>query len=332
MTIDAKRTVKPAIWLTWERQRRNKSMATKVGATLHELEYKGSALARYWNLGWKTIGIVVRTKPGAIYFQNPSLVLSLLVTTLKFLRLTRARTIGDFHNAGVFPPVAQFLVPWMVRTNDLTLVSNKNLQSTVTAMGGKCVAVPDPLPEIHAAVAVAGTSRQADQFEVFFICSWAPDEPIANVLRAAEILASRGRGISISISGRSKLHAVGWDRAVPDNVELTGFLSEADFDRRLTNCDAILDLTTRADCMVCGAYEAVSVGIPMILSDNEPTKAYFNKGALFTDNSAEDIASAILKLRENHPRLQAEVANLKTDILEREGAIFGLLTTLSGQR
>lgn len=330
MTLDTTTTAKPSIWLTWERQRRNRSMANKVGATLYELEYKGGTIARYWHLGWKTIGIVMRTKPQAIYFQNPSLVLSLLITTLKFLSLTRARTIGDFHNAGVFPPVARFLVPWMVRTNNLTIVSNKNLQSTVTLMGGKCIAVPDPLPEIH--FPSTDKSQKTGRFEVFFVCSWAPDEPIANVLRAAELLAVRDPSVVISISGRPKLQAAGWESPVPGNVQLTGFLSETEFDGQLANCDAILDLTTRADCMVCGAYEAVSVSVPMILSDNEPTKAYFNRGALFTDNSAEDIASAITRLKEEHARLRREVADLKAEVLERESAIFRLLSTMAGQR
>ena len=32
-----------AVWITWERQRRNRSMAASVGAVLHELEYKGNS-------------------------------------------------------------------------------------------------------------------------------------------------------------------------------------------------------------------------------------------------------------------------------------------------
>src|SRR4051794_2850741 len=113
-----------AIWITWERQRRNRSMAACVGATLHELEYKGNALARYWALGCKTIGIIRRSRADVVYYQNPSLVLATLVATLKFLRITRARIVGDFHNAGVFPPAARFLVPWIVRNSDLIIVSN----------------------------------------------------------------------------------------------------------------------------------------------------------------------------------------------------------------
>lgn len=317
-----------AVWITWEKQRRNKSMAAAVGASLHELEYKGNALARYWVLGRKTVRIVRQAQPDVIFFQNPSLVLAALVTLLKVLSITRARTVGDFHNAGVYPPVAQFLVPWMVRNSDLTIVSNRNLESAITAFGGKAIAIPDPIPhmdEAHIRNPSAGSSR----FDVFFICSWAPDEPIANVLHAAQILENDHADIVIAITGRPKLERAGWEGPVPRNVNLTGFLSDHEFEQRLASSSAVLDLTTRPDCMVCGAYEAVSAQVPMIVSDNGPTRAYFHKGALYTDNSAQSIAQLILEMKDRHPQLSAEIIELKRELLETEKAALQSLKQLT---
>lgn len=317
-----------ALWLTWERQRRNRSMAKRVGASLHELEYRGGTLTRYAVLSWRSIGIIRRERPKVIYFQNPSIVLCFLISTLKFLGLVRARTVGDFHNAGVHPPVAGFLVPWMVRTNDLTIVSNDNLRQVIEKMGGQAMAIPDPLPEMHA------TDRTPTQgfFDVFFVCSWASDEPIVEVMRAATLLEKSHPDVRIAISGRPKLERVGWQGPVPSNVELTGFLSEADFDARLGSCHAILDLTTRDDCMVCGAYEATSVGVPMILSDNPPTRGYFDGGALFTDNSAADIARQIACMRQQHDALKAAVASLRDRLQKREAQAFAHLSAAIDQR
>jgi glycosyltransferase involved in cell wall biosynthesis len=151
-----------------------------------------------------------------------------------------------------------------------------------------------------------------------FICSWAPDEPIVEVLEAARIIAQRQPGIVISITGRPKLEKVGWNEPVPENVRLTGFLSEHEFEGRVLAARVVLDLTTRADCMVCGAYEAASAGVPMVLSDNPPTRAYFRKGALFTDNSAASIAAEILRAHESHARLSVDVAELKIELLREE--------------
>jgi len=302
------------IWITWEIQRRNRSLARSVGATLHELTYRGNALARYLVLGIRTLRIIRRDKPEVVFFQNPSIVLAFLIATLRFFRIVRARTVGDFHNGGVFPPVGGFLIPWIVRNTSLVILSNRNLESAITVHGGRCISIPDPLPHIEP----AAIARADDRFDVLFICSWAADEPIVEVLRAAQILEKKDPGVRVGITGRPKLAKVGWNDPVPRNVELTGFLAEADFDRRLASADAILDLTTRADCMVCGAYEAVSAGVPSVLSDNEPTRAYFTKGVLFTDNTAADIADRLLEIKGSHERLKSEVTELKADLLAQE--------------
>ena len=313
-----------AIWFTWEKQRRNRSMATAVGARLEELDSKGGTLARYWALGRRTFGIVRREKPAIVYFQNPSIVLATLIVSMKVLRLTRATIVGDYHNAGVYPPVARFLVPWLVRHADLTIVSNQNLATVVESMGGRALPMPDPIPALE----TASHRPAADSFDVLFVCSWADDEPITEVLRAAQSLLETEPNLNLAITGRPKLEKIGWRDPVPANVKLTGFLSEHDFDHRLTHADAILDLTTRADCMVCGAYEATAAQVPMILSDNPPTREYFDKGALFTDNSANSIAALIREMRADHARLQREVIENKRHILQREQDAFARLQAL----
>jgi hypothetical protein len=239
---------------------------------------------------------------------------------MKSLRLTRARLVGDFHNAGVNPPAARWLVPWIVRRSELVIVSNRNLEKPIEAHGGRAMSIPDPIP--HFDVAAAPSSGA---FEVFFICSWASDEPIVEVLKAARIVAERAPGIVIAITGRPKLERVGWTEPVPANVHLTGFLSDHDFERRLLGASVVLDLTTRDDCMVCGAYEATSAEVPMVLSDNAPTRAYFRKGALFTDNSAASIAREILDAHARHAELRLEVSALKRELLVDEKAKLGEL-------
>ena len=328
----------PAIWLTWEVQRRNRSLAKAVGATLHEMLYSGNAVARYCVLMLRTFRVVRRARPAVIYYQNPSLILSTLLATLKFLRLTRARLIGDFHNAGVNPPVARFLVPWIVRHSDLIIVSNRNLEPEIVALGGRCLSLPDPIPNLEGAHLEGahlevgpGAASNAEPFEVFFICSWASDEPIVEVLRAAEIIAARRPDMVMSITGRPKLAKVGWTDPVPGNVRLTGFLAEPEFERRLLAAAVVLDLTTRADCMVCGAYEAVSAEVPMVLSDNQPTRDYFRKGALFTDNTAASIADELIRARERHAQLRAEVISLKSELLAEEQVALQRLLEFSRQ-
>lgn len=314
-----------AIWITWERQRRNRSMAAATKSDLHELQYKGNPILRYCILAWRTARLVFKERPDAIFFQNPSIVLATLIAALKFLRLTRARTVGDFHNAGVFPPHGRFLLPFIIRHTNVVIVSNNNLATEITSRGGRCVPMPDPIPQMHHSADPARTPRE--QFDVLFICSWAPDEPITAVLEAAKILENQATA-RVSITGRPQLQASGWTDPLPRNVELTGFLTDAQFEERLANASLVLDLTTRADCMVCGAYEAVSAGVPMILSDNEPTRTYFRLGALYTDNSAADIARLISRAMSIHSELLEGVRQLRVELVEKDAQALNRLSQL----
>ena len=148
------------------------------------------------------------------------------------------------------------------------------------------------------------------------------------MLRAAQIVGAIDRTIKVSVTGRPRLERAGWTGNVPDNVSLTGFLDEPEFERRLAASSAVLDLTTRADCMVCGAYEAVAVQVPVILSDNEPTRRYFHQGAVFTDNSAESIANCILTAKADLQRLSREISALKSELTEHDAAALQTLRAL----
>jgi hypothetical protein len=310
-----------AIWITWEIQRRNRSLSRAVGARLHELNLSGSRASRYLKLIPRTFALVRRERPDVVYYQNPSIVLAALLAAMKLLRLTRARLVGDYHNAGVNPPAsARWLVPFVVRRSDLVIVSNRNLEKPIEALGGRAMSIPDPIPEFDVAA-----PPPSDTFEVFFVCSWASDEPIVEVLKAAHIVGQAAPGVVIAITGRPRLERVGWTDPVPANVRLTGFLSEHDFERRLLGASVVLDLTTRDDCMVCGAYEATSAEVPMVLSNNAPTRDYFRKGALFTDNTAASIAHEILDAHARHAELKDAVRTLKRELLVEEKAKYAEL-------
>lgn len=311
-----------AIWITWERQRRNATMAAAVGAQLHELGCAGNRLSRYLRLGVRTALLIARRRPDVVYYQNPSLALALLVVVLRRFIFTRMKVIGDFHNAGVYPPFGRGITPWLVRSSDLVIVTNDNLARVIRAWGGAPVAIPDPIPTLEGGAAVAVGAPGA--CELLFICSWAEDEPIANVLAAARLIATRRPQVRIRITGRPRPRMLG-AAAVPDNVTLTGFLPESDFVAALRAADGVMVLTTRDDCMVCGAYEGVAAEKPLILSGNAAMRGYFTQGALFTDNSVASIVDCVLHWADGRAELAAQVAGLRREMAEREGRAVGEL-------
>ena len=73
----------------------------------------------------------------------------------------------------------------------------------------------------------------------------------------------------------------------------------------------VCDLTLKPDCLVCGAYEALAVGKPMVLSDNPPTRETFGTAAVLTGDDPEAIAAALRGAIADRERLEAGARELQ---------------------
>lgn len=298
-----------AIWITWERQRRNLSMSALLEAKYFELTYSGSRIIRYFYLGMQTWNIIRRERPDVVYYQNPSIVLACLTTLIHLVCRGNFKLVGDYHNAGIYPPLGissiKYLVKFLCRRADLILVSNDILVDVLESWGCTAMAFPDPLPRLQKQK--VHSKPPPIKHQVLFICSWAEDEPIEQVIQAANSLSRA----EILITGRPNHKRYPIAQSSNPNITLTGYLSEQEFDTLLHTCNLVIDLTTRDDCMVCGAYEGIAAGKPLILSNNPPTKAYFSQGALFCDNTAGDIAQKIEQACKNLSALTSDAEDLR---------------------
>lgn len=308
-----------AVWITWETQRRNGSMARAVGAEFFELTSKKSRLRRYLELSLKTLKILKRSKPAVVYYQNPSIVLGLLITVARPFFFRNAKIVGDYHNAGVSPPKnLQAVSRWIAKQSDVVIVTNEALASTIRQWAAQPIVFPDPLPHFDESSTRTPSPAALDEFIFLFICSWAEDEPIANVVNAAIAIKDRMPRAKVHITGRPKWEKYLGQTPQPDNVNLTGFLSEEDFHSALRSADVIIDLTTRDNCMVCGAYEGVAAEKPLILSNNPATCEYFSQGTVFTNNSTESISECLMSSKANYETMRREIKELRYEIEERE--------------
>lgn len=296
------------VWITWEIQRRNRSLSRALGASLSELVFRGGRLLRYPVLICRTASVISRSRPSILFVQNPSMVLALFAVCTR--RLFGSPVVVDAHNAGVFPfegrrPWAQRITRHILRKADLTIVTNASLAAHVEAAGGRPFALPDPLPDIPE---VRKPAPLKGRRNVLFICTWAADEPYLEVLKAAALLPP---DVFVYITGNPKGREKGFTHLLGPNVVLTGFLPEEDYLGLFQAADAVVDLTTREDCLVCGAYEAVSMEKPMVLSGTRALRGYFSGGAVFTDNSAEDLAARIMEAVDGAEALKDGARGLK---------------------
>ncbi len=252
--------------------------------------------------------MLLKERPGLVCCQNPSIVLSFFLVTIK--RAAGFSVCVDAHNAGLFPaegrsPHLMRLSAYIQKHSDLTLVTNRDLHEQVKRNQGRPFILQDRIPDIPRTPPAALKGRH----NILFICSYAEDEPYHLVFDAARMLDS---DVHIYVTGNYYKKNID-PGLLPANVSLTGYIPEARYVEMLNSVDATIDLTEREGCLVCGAYETVSVEKPQILSDTRALRRYFNKGAVYTPHTAEGIRDSIRALLRDRERLVQEVRELKAE-------------------
>lgn len=297
--------------VTWFDHRRTRELCSGLDIELAVLVTRRRGALRYLQLTMRTLAKLVQRRPQVLLVQNPSLVLSALAVLLR--GLFGYRLIVDAHNEAIAPyenPQASIktLSRWVVRRADLTIVTNRQLAQLVTDQGGRPFVLPDRIP-----TPAPGAARTLGaSFAVVLIATFARDEPIGAIFDALA-----GADLQLYVTGNArKLDAAVAARA-PGNVNFTGFLAEQEYWDLLRSADAVIDLTLKPDCLVCGAYEALAVGKPVLLSDNTASVELFGDAALFSDNSPASIRSGLERLRSEHRRL-VSAATLKCGELQEQ--------------
>lgn len=302
------------IWITWEDQRRNYTLSKALSAQCYVININGNRWIRYIISIVRTFGIIIKEKPDVLFVQNPSMVLCLV--SILYRKFKTIPLIVDAHNAGIRPFEGEKLwanriAQYIMRNADITIVTNEKMADTVSRHSGKYYVLQDPIPDL--ACRRNDPVQLAGKYNIFFICTYSKDEPYLEVIKAAKLLDN---SIYIYISGKPKRKEIEFGMGKINNVILTGFLPENSYLNMLHSCDVIMDLTSRQDCLVCGAYEAVAVEKPLIISDTEVNRKYFTKGVVYTKNESRDIAENIYYAISNIIYLKNEVLELKKDLLK----------------
>ena len=275
------------IWITWENQIRNRSMTRELGVPLFVILSNRGRISRYASCIYRTVILLFQEKPSIIICQNPSIVLILL---LLFLRsFFGFKIVIDAHYGGIDDwtgsDIFQRVLDFCNRTAELVIVTNESHAHRVRCLGGKVFVCPDPLPDLSA---YSGHITEIPH-KVLFICSFDVDEPYREVFRAAEILAPEE--FCFFVSGNYRKVGITADEF--PNVRLLGFVPESEFYDHLFSSQLVVDLTNNDNCLVCGAYEALEAGKPLVLSKKKALEEYFTGGTVFTENQAAEIAAAV---------------------------------------
>lgn len=289
--------------ITWEDHRRMSELCDWLDLPLTVLRSSSRGVRRYAQLSLATIRFLRTHRPAAVLLQNPSLILALLVLFARPF-MGRYRVVMDAHNEAITPYTYDFWpITWLSclaqRHADATIVTNAALARIVRENGGRPLIVPDRLPTPPVS---PNRLSQPDRLSVMVVATFAADEPIGAIFGAARQL---GPDFSFAVTGNSRKLAPELRDSMPANVRLTGFLPEHDYWQLMADCHVVLDLTLKTDCLVCGAYEALSLNKPMILSGNGASRDLFGSFAVFPESCDEnDIAAALRKALQDYDRIR----------------------------
>ena len=289
-----------SVWLSWFPHTRTTSICAHWQIPLEIYDGAGlDGIFRRLKQACMTVKRLVGAKEKLVFVQNPSLGLTLIACSVRIFR--KFKLVIDAHNEGVRPfnrsgLLIRILTKWIIRITDLTVVTNEELALDIRRAGGVAVVLPDPLPDLVDCESVQFNNDASPGSKVFVVATYARDEPIVEILDAATRL---GPCVKFIFSGNEKKLDSALVRGAPVNVLFAGFLSEAAFFGMMRTASCVLDLSLKPDCLVCGAYEALALGRPVILTRSAAAMRLFDEGVEFVDNSAKEICRAVQKIIEH---------------------------------
>lgn len=223
-----------------------------------------------------------------------------------------AQVVIDAHTCAFVLPRWRALQPlqrWCCRRARTTLVTNRHIARLVESAGGHATLVPD----VPVQFPTHGLFPRSSRFTVAVVCSFAGDEPTAEIIAAARRLPD----VDVFLSGDPSPLPASLRDSLPANATLTGFLDTAAYGALIRGADVVLDLTTEDHTMLRGAYEAIYQGVPVIVSDWPLLRESFPTGAIHVANSADAIAAAVRTVLAEPGRFRAAAARLREAKLAR---------------
>jgi len=300
------------VWGTPDQGPRSRVMANKLGFEVHYVQTslpRGSLYAplKYIIQALKTMVYLFRTRPQVVFVQSPPLFAAFFVYL--YCAMTGNKFIVDAHSAAFSDFWWERMPVWLnrlvARKAVTTMVTNEHMQQLIQNLGGHSLVLRD----VPTTFQVTGEYPVEGAFNIAMVNTFAPDEPLDEVLKAAAEVPE----VHIYVTGKLKQSNAKIVNQAPANVHFTDFLSNKDFYSLLNTAQAVMCLTTRNHTMQRGACEALSLGKPIITSDWPLLRTYFNKGTMHVENNAANIQQGILKMQNDLNNLEQGIKALQID-------------------
>lgn len=318
------------IFIAWSPyNRRSDLLAQKLCARSYFVHYlqRGRLLqlpVRYLVQGLRTLQILCHERPDMIFVQNPPIFCVLLAFV--YSRLCGARYVIDSHTGAFLSRGWRWSLPLhklLSRRSVTTIVTNNYLRRRVEEWGAHALVIgyiPSEYPP--------GEPFELNGiFNLAVVSTFAPDEPLALIFDAAAQLPD----VHFYVTGDPGRAPSNLLERRPQNVSLTGYIAYSQYIGLLRDADAVLDLTMCDHTLLLGAFEAVALGTPLIISDWPILREYFSKGAIHVPNTVAGICEGIRRMQRERDSLRRDIRVLQAQLQEewapRSRDLWRLLST-----
>ncbi len=209
--------------------------------------------------------------------------------------------VVDMHTAAFTAPEWRLLRPLelpALRAAAAVVVTNESLAREVRSWGARAFVLPDPLP---APLRPITSVPVADL--VTIVATFSKDEPLDVLPAVARALPD----VRFAVTGSPRGDLSDW----PANLTATGFLDDQEYWEQLAASAAVVVLTTRPDTLLSGGYEAMAVGRPLVTSDHEVLRDYYEEAALYCGADSSSMVAAIQRVLHEGHELAASLVDLR---------------------
>lgn len=329
------------VWFT--HARRAETLSQELGAKLvfvYEGNIKSKWLKplRYLIQAWKTWLLLERERPAFVIVQSPPVFAPLAVTLWCKLRgKKRVSYIIDCHPGTFYHEQWRWALPLirpLAQGAITSLLCNEQAQNYLLQWNANYIFLPDGLPDLSS---TSDTVGQEGEQRIGVISTFANDEPLVEVFAAARLLPHVSfyvTGNATRVAQQPVKHSHAHDDAFyvgddsenatnellsnkPDNVILTGFLRGSVYNGFLHNVDGIMVLSRLLTTLSCGAFEALSLAKPTILSDLPEQRRLFAHGFIMAKNTPEDLARGVETLLNENATYKQKAELLREEYIAR---------------
>jgi glycosyltransferase involved in cell wall biosynthesis len=306
------------LYLVWYLHgRRAETLSRELGAKLvfvYEARLRSFWLRPlgYIIQGWNTWRLLEAERPALVITQSPPVFAPVAVALWCKLRgRKRASYILDCHPGTFYQRYWRWALPLirpLARGAVVSLLCNEDAQNYLSKWHTNYLFLPDGLPDLSSGSCSVGTEGDA---RIAVISTFEKDEPILELLEAACLTPH----VTYYLTGDLRRATKEMYAIKPENVIFTGYLQGGVYNGLLHNVQGIMVLSNLKSTLSCGAFEALSLAKPTIISNTPEQSKWFSNGFIMVENTREGIAQGVDKLLSEYATYSYKAELLREDYI-----------------